>query len=86
MTEALSEFDAAVKEKGSEIRSLPAYLVGVMKRYRNIKQASHGANHLSDRVLARLNTFVTSGYCSQTEIDDKIKAKLAMMTENEGLR
>lgn len=88
MVEALAEFDSAVKEKGHEIRSLPAYLVGVIKRYRTIQQASRGSGgsgHLSDRVLARLDQLVSAGYCSQAEIDDKIKNKLAMMTENEGL-
>ena len=86
MVEALAEFDAAVKERGSEIRSLPAYLVGVIKRYKTIQQASQGgAGMLSDRVMARLDRLVSSGYCSQTEIDDGIKNKLAMMTENEGL-
>lgn len=38
---------------------------------------------LSDRVLARLDRLISSGYCHQTEIDDGIKNKLAMMTENE---
>ena len=87
MVEALAEFDSAVKEKGNEIRSLPAYLVGVIKRYRTIQQASSsgGRGFLSERVLARLDQLVSAGYCSQAEIDDKIKNKLAMMTENEGL-
>lgn len=86
MSEALLEFDSAVKERGSEIRSLPAYLVGVIKRYRTIQQASRGgAGQLSDAVLARLDRLISSGFCSQLEIDDKIKTKLAMMTENEQL-
>jgi hypothetical protein len=86
MKEALLEFDSAVKERGSEIRSLPAYLVGVIKRYRTIQQASRGgAGPLSDLVLARLDRLISSGFCSQLEIDDKIKTKLAMMTESEQL-
>ncbi|KAL3796797.1 hypothetical protein HJC23_010944 [Cyclotella cryptica] len=84
MIQALAEFDMAVKEKGSEIRSLSAYFVGVIKRYKMIQQGGK-PGQLSDRVLARLERLVNSGYCTQSEIDGQLKSKLTMLSEEDAL-
>jgi hypothetical protein len=86
MVEALAEFDQAVQERGSEIRSLPAYLIGVIKRYKTIQQANKGGGgQLSLRVLDRLDRLVSTGYCTQAEIDEKLKNKLMMLSEDDAL-
>ncbi|KAL7520987.1 hypothetical protein ACHAWX_005677, partial [Stephanocyclus meneghinianus] len=85
MIQALAEFDAAVMQKGSEIRSLSAYFVGVIKRYKMIQQGGRGPGELSDRVLARLERLVNSGYCTQAEIDGQLKSKLTMLSEEDAL-
>jgi len=47
MRDVLKEYDDAVREKGSEIRNLAAYLFGVVKRYKSLhERAMTGDNTL----------------------------------------
>ena len=40
MRDVLKEYDDAVREKGSEIRNLVAYLFGVVKRYKSLHECA----------------------------------------------
>jgi len=92
MNELLSEYDEAIRTKGSEIRSHEAYFFGVLKRYRTLHQRSMvdktaipQGDKLTDRVLARLDLLVQSGYCTAQELDMKVKTKLKMLPELDAL-
>lgn len=92
MNELLNEYDEAIRTKGSEIRSHEAYFFGVLKRYRNLHQRSLAdktvipqGDKLTDRVLARLDLLVQSGYCTAEELDMKVKSKLKMLSESDAL-
>ena len=71
---------------------LTAYFFGVLKRYRNLQQRSMGdrnvipqGDKLSDKVVARLDLLVQSGYCTAQELDTKVKSKLMMLSEFDAL-
>ena len=72
--------------------STTAYFFGVLKRYRNLHQRSLAdrtvipqGDKLTDRVLARLDLLVQSGYCTAEELDMKVKSKLKMLPESDAL-
>lgn len=71
---------------------ITAYFFGVLKRYRNLHQRSLAdktvipqGDKLTDRVLARLDLLVQSGYCTAEELDMKVKSKLKMLSESDAL-
>ena len=58
MREVLTEYDEALKEKGSEIRNKNAYLFGVVKRYKALSNGGQNAppqgHNVSPQVLVSL--------------------------------
>lgn len=93
INDALTEFDDAVQVKGGQIRNRGGYLYGVIKRYLSVQeragtQGAGGApmgDSLTPVVQTRLNKLVSDGFCSQEEVNDKVKSKIRMLTEKDAL-
>ena len=93
--DALQEYDDALKQKGGSIRNKGAYLYGVIKRYTSVHdRATTGGEGtkilpmgpgLTPAVNAKLETLVTSGFCSREEMNDKVKSKIRMLSEKDAL-
>ena len=88
---ALNEFDEAMKTKGDKVRNTTAYLVGVIKRYVNVnsKERKTGAPIMGDEltpiVKVTLQKMIDSGFCTQAELNDKVNAKLKMLSEHDAV-
>mmetsp|Transcript_56470 Transcript_56470/g.137043 ORF Transcript_56470/g.137043 Transcript_56470/m.137043 type:complete len:442 (+) Transcript_56470:75-1400(+) len=99
INDALQEFDDAVHNKGQSIRNHGAYLFGVVKRYINVQERAQKAKKegqtgssvlpmgadLTPAVHARLAKLVSDGYCTGDEMNDKVKAKIKMLSEKDAL-
>lgn len=94
INDALKEYDDAVKLNGNSIRHHGAYLLGVVKRYVSVQERaarSGGAsipmgNELTPPVHQRLQKLVKDGFCTSVETrDDKVQAKLKMLSEKDAL-
>jgi Heterogeneous nuclear ribonucleoprotein Q acidic domain len=96
INDALTEYDDAVEIKGTNsIRNHGAYLYGVVKRYVSVHDRSMkgegtgilpmGEDGLTVTVQARLDQLVASGFCSNQEMNDKVKSKIRMLSENDAI-
>lgn len=92
MRDVLAEYDDAVNQKGEEIRNRAAYLFGVVKRYKVVhERAAQGGGeftpqgNLSDRVQTRLDALISSGFCTASDVDAKIKDRMRMLPERDAL-
>eukprot|EP00934_Nitzschia_sp_Nitz4_P000010 Nitzschia sp. Nitz4//scaffold11_size288233//240348//242487//NITZ4_000811-RA/size288233-processed-gene-0.248-mRNA-1//-1//CDS//3329534185//10//frame0 len=94
INDALAEYDDAVQIKGDTIRNHGAYLFGVIKRYVSVQErAASGEGEgilpmgpeLTPAVNERLQKLVTDGFCSQEEMNDKVKSKIRMLSERDAL-
>jgi hypothetical protein len=94
INDALTEYDDAVDIKGGAIRNHGAYLHGVVKRYIDVHKRSLSGEGLgilpmgdvlTPVILIRLEQIVASGFCSQEEMNDKVKSKIRMLAENDAL-
>lgn len=94
INDALTEYDDAVQIKGEAIRNHGAYLYGVIKRYINVQErAIHGEGQgvlpmgpdLTPAVQIRLQRLVADNFCSQEEMNDKVKSKIRMLSERDAL-
>ena len=94
INDALTEYDDAVQIKGDAIRNHGAYLYGVIKRYINVQErANRGEGQgvlpmgpdLTPAVQGRLQKLVTDGFCTQSEMNEKVKSKIRMLSEKDAL-
>lgn len=95
INDALTEYDDAVEIKGAAaIRNHGAYLYGVVKRYVSVHERAlageggilpMGEGNLTPHVEHRLEQLVTSGFCSEQEMNDKVKSKIRMLSEKDAL-
>mmetsp|Transcript_22795 Transcript_22795/g.63372 ORF Transcript_22795/g.63372 Transcript_22795/m.63372 type:complete len:774 (-) Transcript_22795:4638-6959(-) len=93
--DALQEYDDALLIKGkANIRNQGAYLFGVIKRYVSVQErAASGegpailpmGEGLTPLVNTRLDTLVTSGFCTREEMNEKVKSKIRMLSEKDAL-
>jgi len=86
ISDALQEYDDAVKQQ-KNIRSHGAYLFGVLKRYLSVHQSAGGSmgQKLTPIVQERLNKLVRDGFCTQDEMNEKVKSKIRMLSEKDAL-
>lgn len=86
--DALQEYDDAVKQQ-KNIRSHGAYLFGVLKRYLSVHERSGGEGsmgyELTPLVQSRLDQLVRDRFCTQDEMNDKVKGKIRMLSEKDAL-
>ena len=86
--DALQEYDDAVKQQ-KNIRSHGAYLFGVLKRYLSVHERAGGegsmGHELTPRVQDRLNQLVLDQFCTQDEMNEKVKGKIRMLSEKDAL-
>jgi Heterogeneous nuclear ribonucleoprotein Q acidic domain len=91
INDALQEYDDAVQTKGDSIRNHSAYLFGVVKRYVSVQERANKGDgssvvpmgqELTPRVQERLQNLVNSGFCSQEEMNEKVKLKIRMLSED----
>lgn len=89
VNEALTEYDDAAQIKGSSIRNHGAYLYGVIKRYVDVQLRNSGvlpmSESLTPAVNEKLSKLVSSGYCTQEDVESKVKGKLRMLSERDAL-
>jgi Heterogeneous nuclear ribonucleoprotein Q acidic domain len=94
INDALTEYDDAVQIKGGAIRNHGAYLYGVIKRYVSVQeraQAGEGQGilpmgpELTPTVNARLQKLVLDNFCSEEEMNEKVKSKIRMLSEKDAL-
>jgi hypothetical protein len=99
INDALQEFDDAVHNKGQSIRNHGAYLFGVVKRYISVQDRTQKAkdegrtgsgelpmgSDLTPAVNLRLAMLVSQGYCTDEEMNHKVKAKIKMLSETQAL-
>jgi hypothetical protein len=95
MNDALQEYDDAVHVKGGTIRNRAAYLFGVIKRYVSVQErvVKGGAGpgvvpmgpDLTPAVHERLARLVATEFCTQEEMNEKIKSKIKMLPEEDAL-
>lgn len=90
MQAALDEFTEAMKNKGDRVRNAQAYLVGVIKRYITVSQKDSNAppimgENITPIVKSTLQNMITSGFCSQQDLSDKVYAKIKMLSENDAI-
>jgi hypothetical protein len=91
INDALAEYDDAVQIKGrNSIRNHGAYLYGVIKRYVEVMdRATRGEGQgkmpmggdLTPPVNIRLQKLVDDKFCTQQEMDDKVKSKIRMLSD-----
>lgn len=84
--DALLEYDDAMKQQ-KHIRSHGAYLYGVLKRYLSVHERAGGSmgQSLTPQVEQRLNKLVQDGFCTQDEMNEKVKSKIRMLSEKDAL-
>jgi hypothetical protein len=95
INDALQEYDDAVQIKGESIRNRGAYLFGVIKRYVSVQERANKGGEgsgilpmgpeLTPEVLERLQKLVDSGFCTQEEMNDKVKSKIRMLSEKDAM-
>lgn len=94
ITDALAEYDDAVQIKGESIRNHGAYLYGVVKRYVSVQERANSGEgdgvlpmgpELTPAVNARLAKLVADGFCTEEEMNDKVKSKIRMLSEKDAL-
>jgi hypothetical protein len=94
INDALAEYDDAVQIKGESIRNRGAYLYGVIKRYVNVQErAAAGEGQgilpmgadLTPAVNIRLQKLVDDNFCTQEEMNEKVKSKIRMLSEKDAL-
>eukprot|EP00977_Amphora_coffeiformis_P007032 scaffold1522_cov166-Amphora_coffeaeformis.AAC.10 len=93
--DALQEYDDALQIKGGSIRNQGAYLYGVIKRYTSVhERATTGGEGthilpmgegLTPIVNAKLETLVSTGFCTRAEMNEKVKSKIRMLSEKDAL-
>lgn len=93
--DALQEYDDALQIKGGSIRNQGAYLYGVIKRYTSVhERATTGGEGagilpmgegLTPLVNTKLETLVSSGFCTRAEMNEKVKSKIRMLSEKDAL-
>lgn len=90
INDALAEYDDAVQIKGNSIRNHGAYLYGVIKRYVEVQdRAARGEGQgimpmgqdLTPPVNIRLQKLVDDKFCTQQEMNDKVKSKIRMLSD-----
>ena len=86
--DALQEYDDAVKQQ-KNIRSHGAYLFGVLKRYLSVHERAGDegsmGHALTPQVQVRLDHLVRDGFCTQEEMNEKVKGKIRMLSEKDAL-
>lgn len=86
--DALQEYDDAIKQQ-KHIRSHGAYLFGVLKRYLSVHERAGDegsmGHELTPQVQGRLEQLVRDGFCTQDEMNDKVKGKIRMLSEKDAL-
>lgn len=91
MQDSLNEFDEAVRIKGTKVRNVTAYLIGVFKRYVNVnsKERKSGAPVMKDGltpvIRVTLQKMIDSGFCTKTDLTEKVEQKLKMLSEHDAL-
>lgn len=94
INDALVEYDDAVQVKGESIRNRGAYLYGVVKRYVSVQErATSGEGEgilpmgpdLTPAVNGRLGKLVQDQFCTQDEMNEKVKSKIRMLSEKDAL-
>lgn len=94
INDALVEYDDAVQIKGESIRNHGAYLYGVVKRYISVQErAASGEGEgilpmgpeLTPRVNERLEKLVRDQFCTEEEMNEKVKSKIRMLSEKDAL-
>jgi hypothetical protein len=94
MNDALTEYDDAVQIKGEAIRNHGAYLYGVIKRYVSVQEraaAGEGEGilpmgpELTPEVNVRLQKLVQDNFCSEEEMNEKVKSKIRMLSEKDAI-
>ncbi len=94
ISDALAEYDDAVQIKGESIRNHGAYLYGVVKRYVSVQErASSGEGEgilpmgpdLTPAVNQRLEKLVLDQFCTEEEMNEKVKSKIRMLSEKDAL-
>ena len=94
INDALAEYDDAVQIKGESIRNHGAYLYGVVKRYVSVQErATSGEGEgvlpmgpeLTPAVNERLGKLVSDGFCTETEMNEKVRSKIRMLSEKDAL-
>lgn len=94
INDALVEYDDAVQIKGESIRNHGAYLYGVVKRYVSVQErAASGEGEgilpmgpdLTPAVNQRLEKLVHDQFCTEEEMNEKVKSKIRMLSEKDAL-
>ena len=94
ISDALVEYDDAVQIKGESIRNRGAYLYGVVKRYVSVQERANSGEgvdilpmgpDLTPAVNGRLAKLVQDRFCTQEEMNDKVKSKIRMLSEKDAL-
>jgi Heterogeneous nuclear ribonucleoprotein Q acidic domain len=94
INDAMAEYDDAVVIKGESIRNHGAYLWGVVKRYVSVQErATSGEGEailpmgpdLTPSVNERLAKLVLDGFCTEEEMNEKVKSKIRMLSETDAL-
>jgi hypothetical protein len=86
--DALQEYHDAIKQQKS-IRSHGAYLFGVLKRYLSVHERAGDegsmGHQLTPVVQSRLDQLVRDGFCTEDEMNEKVKGKIRMLSEKDAL-
>jgi hypothetical protein len=94
INDALAEYDDAVQIKGESIRNRGAYLYGVVKRYVSVQERANSGEgegilpmgpELTPAVNERLVKLVQDKFCTQEEMNEKVKSKIRMLSEKDAL-
>ena len=81
INDALMEYDDAMTQKGHKIRNSGAYLYGVIKRYSAVAERGDGLSmgpELTPIIHMKLDQMLLDGFCTQEEMNDKVKSKIRM--------
>jgi Heterogeneous nuclear ribonucleoprotein Q acidic domain len=86
--DALQEYHDAIKQQ-KNIRSHGAYLFGVLKRYLSVHERAGDegsmGHQLTPVVQSRLDQLVRDGFCTEDEMNEKVKGKIRMLSEKDAL-
>jgi hypothetical protein len=91
INDALTEYDDAVQIKGGAIRNHGAYLYGVIKRYVSVQQRTNAGEEagmgasLTPAVSGRLQKLIDDSFCTEEEMNEKVKMKIRMLSESDAL-
>ena len=91
INDALAEYDDAFKVKGDTIRNHGAYLFGVIKKYVKVHERQMAGEStgmgptLTPAVTERLRKLVEDNFCTENEMNDKIRSKIRMLSEPDAL-